>query len=197
MAALLRIIASQSKDSSPANRRPNTSQSYKGFLHQRNLFVLCCPVIKKTPRIAAWCHSAFLFNVSCSSNSDGIFRIRGLPRGRFQPTTSLAGFASYHLEVLTFRHSETSFLFCGVPLRGALILLGKRHVIERPLVSTCVLGYIFVRLGTQDTFRLHELQGGTTSFGDLRLRSPPGLRLASRLFQRFTARRASVGTTWL
>ena len=110
LAALSRIIASQSKDSSPANRRPNTSQSHKGFLHRRNLFVLHCPVIKKTPRIAAWCHSAFLFNVSCSSNFDGIFRIRGLPRGRFQPTTSLAGFVSYHHEVLTFKAFRDKFL---------------------------------------------------------------------------------------
>jgi hypothetical protein len=57
-----------------------------------------------------------------------------------------------------------------------------------------ILSYVFVRSDISTTFRLHELQGGTTSFGDLRLRSPPGLRLASRLFQRFTARRASFGT---
>jgi hypothetical protein len=44
-------------------------------------------VKKKTPRIAAWCRLAFLFNDSYSSNCVGIFRIRGLPRGRFQPTT--------------------------------------------------------------------------------------------------------------
>jgi hypothetical protein len=55
-------------------------------------------------------------------------------------------------------------------------------------------GFIFNHPSASTTFRLHELQGGTTSFGDLRLRSPPGLRLASRLFQRFTARRASFGT---
>ena len=56
------------------------------------------------------------------------------------------------------------------------------------------MGYIFLRPTASTTFRLHELQGGTTSFGDGCLRSPPSLRLGSRLFQRFTARRASFGT---
>jgi hypothetical protein len=56
------------------------------------------------------------------------------------------------------------------------------------------LRYIFVRSSVSTTFRLNELQGGTTSFGDLRLRSPLGLRPGSRLFQRFTARQASFGT---
>jgi len=53
-----------------------------------------------------------------------------------------------------------------------------------------ILRYIFLRSGISTTFRLHELQGGTTSFEDLRLRSPLGLRPGSRLFQRFTARQS-------
>ena len=85
-------------------------------------------------------------------------------------------------------------MFRGVPLRRSLIFLGQRRVNGRSLVSTFALGYVFVRLVVWDTFRLHELQGGTTSFGDLRLRSPPEKNLGSRLFQRFTARRASFGT---
>ena len=57
-----------------------------------------------------------------------------------------------------------------------------------------ILSYIFVRSDISTTFRLHELQGGTTSFEDFRLRSPPEKNPGSRLFQRFTARRASFGT---
>jgi hypothetical protein len=58
-------------------------------------------------------------------------------------------------------------------------------------------GFIFNHPSASTTFRLHELQGGTTSFGDLRLRSPLDFRPGSRPFQRFTARRASFGTAWL
>ena len=56
------------------------------------------------------------------------------------------------------------------------------------------MGYNFHCPSASTTFRLHELQGGTTSFEDFRLRSPPEKNPGSRLFQRFTARRASFGT---
>ena len=58
-----------------------------------------------------------------------------------------------------------------------------------------ILRYVFLRSGSSTTFRLHDLQGGTTSFEDLRLRSPLISRLGSGPFQRFTARRAPLGTS--
>ena len=59
------------------------------------------PKTKKTPRIAAWCRSAFRFNVLYSSNFDGTSHIQGLPCGRFQPTASPRRIAPYHQARLT------------------------------------------------------------------------------------------------
>jgi len=79
------------------------------------------------------------------------------------------GLAPYLDRPLSVSHiQDTSFLFCGVPLRRTLIFLGQ------PLATTLASldltsSYIFVHLIASTTFRLHELQGGTTSFRDLRL----------------------------
>ena len=136
-----------------------------------------------------------IFYVLVSSKPDGTFHVRGLPRGRSQPATSLTGFVPYlTLPLDRDAHSGTSFSFRGVPPRGSLILLGK------PLVTAlaCLdldsgfklrlpgcLGHVPTsRVAGWNDF----LRGLTSPISP----TPPGM--GSRLFQRFTARRASVGT---
>ena len=107
------------------------------------------------------------------------------------------GLAPYLGRPLSISHiQDTSFLFCGVPLRRTLIFLGQPSATASASLDLSPR-FIFNHPSASTTFRLHELQGGTTSFGDLRLRSPLDFHPGSRPFQRFTARRASFGTAWL
>ena len=130
----------------------------------------------------------FRFNVFFNSSRREC-SIQGLPCGRFQPTASLAGLAPYLFFRLTGMAFRRKFLFSrctaernSYPPRPTLgASLGwSSHQLQVSLPGLLAFA----------TFRLHELQGGTTSFGDGCLRSPPSLRLGSRLFQRFTARQS-------
>jgi len=125
-----------------------------------------------------------------SSNFDGRCRIQGLPCGRFQPTAPLARIDSYRrppLKVWAFR-TKVLFLRCTAEKSSYL----PRPVSDHSLrVSALAPSYVFVRSDASATFQLHELQGGTTSFGDSGLRSPldcsrfeafPAVYRAPRLF---------------
>ena len=121
--------------------------------------------MEKTPRIAAWCRPAFRFNVLYSSNFDGTSRIRGLPRGRFQPTAPLRARPLPSLRLDSRQPSGTSFWFCGVPLRRALIFLGLFRVTPSrsrpPLQGTSSFAWVRQPRSDFTICRVERLPSGT------------------------------------